>query len=482
MNDEIIIEVIGDSGPFSAIGRSIGYLIRKGEVSYLLDCGAPVFQYLGFEGLKRVRGIIGTHSHEDHKRWFTDIALFKKYVPGSNQKLKLITSETIHEEFYNTSKAALEKSLSIDSRRIVDIPYSEFVDTVIIGPKAKYKIKKINGSYEVVNNKNEIVSKDKAKIFLNKLVQNPRLLFYDNKYHEWIEPESFYPFSDDYFYEKEKNIYYDKEIDLAIEAVKSISWHGLSSIAVKFSSNNNSILFSSDTCFNLELWENLYKTKYDVKTKLNSKEFKNNQIIYDNINNYIERIWSKERFEAAIKRYKEKNIIHDVAGINSIVHTDYPNLVSYKFNNLYLTHSPDNFVSVFPLLHYGKKYLLKNNKLYEIKDGLCFELNADIYFKSKDNYFVGYQNKNGKFNIVQNENKLLEIRKDLPDNVTLIFKVDLYLDIDGKYYKINSFDEISNFRIRPDKYIEYVKWNEKKSIGTIINNEREKISKSFLLR
>ena len=40
----IRVDVIGDSGPFSEIGKSIGYRISYRGNKYLLDCGAPLFQ------------------------------------------------------------------------------------------------------------------------------------------------------------------------------------------------------------------------------------------------------------------------------------------------------------------------------------------------------------------------------------------------------------------------------------------------------
>jgi len=40
MSDGIIVRILGDYGPFSRMGKSIGYQIIIGESSYLVDCGS----------------------------------------------------------------------------------------------------------------------------------------------------------------------------------------------------------------------------------------------------------------------------------------------------------------------------------------------------------------------------------------------------------------------------------------------------------
>ena len=64
--------------------------------------------------------------------------LFTFYNPLLKHKLKLISSEVVLEEFSKNSKAALERSLSTDSMRIVDIPYEIMVEETIIGRRSKY--------------------------------------------------------------------------------------------------------------------------------------------------------------------------------------------------------------------------------------------------------------------------------------------------------------------------------------------------------
>ena len=90
MSDGIILRVLGDSGPFSRMGKSIGYQIEIGQSCYLIDCGAPLFHLIGGHGLKKVGGLLITHCHDDHKRWFSDLALFCRYAPDFHNKVFLL--------------------------------------------------------------------------------------------------------------------------------------------------------------------------------------------------------------------------------------------------------------------------------------------------------------------------------------------------------------------------------------------------------
>src|SRR5512145_497174 len=92
----IEVSVLGDYGPFSRIGKSIGYQVTIGRSSFLVDCGSPVFQKIGGHGLKDIKGLIITHCHDDHKRWFTDFALFNRYAPDIDRRVSLFTSDDVN--------------------------------------------------------------------------------------------------------------------------------------------------------------------------------------------------------------------------------------------------------------------------------------------------------------------------------------------------------------------------------------------------
>jgi len=182
MSHDIEFEVIGNTSPFSLMGESSCYLITVNGRSYLLDCGTPIFPYLGYQGISEIKGIFATHSHEDHKRWFTDIVLFSFYNPVLKSKVRLVSSETILDEYAKNSKGALERTLSFDSKKVIDVPYENMVEPIVIGPRSKYFINlKKGGSgffyYQVEDRQGNVIGPDKAKIFINPAATRPRLLY-----------------------------------------------------------------------------------------------------------------------------------------------------------------------------------------------------------------------------------------------------------------------------------------------------------------
>ena len=227
MSNGITLKVLGDYGPFSREGKSIGYRVNIGESSYLVDCGSPLFNQIGGHGLKDIKGLFITHCHDDHKRWFTDLALFYMYAPDLSHKLTLYTTDIINDELKCSSGPALENSLSICRKKIVDIPYENYIDFQRIGPCARYKIvSRDEGSGKatlyVMGREGNVAGPDISKIVISTKTGKPRMLFKDPVCGEWVEPESFYSFSAEAFYEKEQNIYSDPE-GFTIEAVKAVS-------------------------------------------------------------------------------------------------------------------------------------------------------------------------------------------------------------------------------------------------------------------
>ena len=60
--------------------------------------------------------------------------------------------------------------------------------------------------------------------------------------------------------------------------------------------------------------------------------------------------------------YEGSVIIHDVARKNSIVHTDYEDIANAPFDNLVLTHSPDNLTSIRPILSLREEDRIERRK------------------------------------------------------------------------------------------------------------------------
>jgi ribonuclease BN (tRNA processing enzyme) len=482
MADGIIFKVLGDHGPFSSIGKSIGYQITIGQSNFLIDCGAPLFQQIGGHGLKNIDGLIITHCHDDHKRWYSDIALFNMYAADVSRKVSLLTSETLNEEIMKASAPALDRSLSADSRSVIDIPYEDFVDFTMLGPESRYKISSVsegNGRirYCIHDRNGSMVDPDRAKIVVNPKTKRVRMLFKDPDYNEWIEPESFYTFSATAFYETEQNIYRDKE-GFSVQAIKAAVWHGVPAIGIKITTDTETLIFSSDTVHDPKLWSQLYTEKRIRKMKMSNKEFESASVIYGDINEYIERQWSEERYIEAINTFHNAVVVHDVSGRKSIVHTDYEKLKSsfLRKDKTLLTHSPDLMTSEWVLCNTGKTYKISGDKFYEMVDGRLFLIDADVYHRDRGRYFVGYRNTKGKYRICE-EDGLLSIALDGDSNKgRTLYRVDLYEDISGKYFP-TPLAENSILYERKDGKVERIEFNEYGSTGEIVTDCRDDLLK-----
>jgi len=482
MTDGITVRILGDFGPFSSMGKSITYQITIGRSIYLIDCGAPLFQQIGSLGLKEIKGLIITHCHDDHKRWFTDLALFNMYAPDISQKVFFLTSEDIHNELIRASGPALDRSLSYDSKNIIDIACEEYTDYGIIGPRAKYRIVSADegggkSALYITDYKGNIVGPDIAKIVISQKTKRPRMLFKDPDYKEWVEPESFYPFSSPVFYEEDRNIYKAPE-GFTIEAIKAPVWHGVPCIGIKITTDSETLIFSSDTVNDRELWRQLYTEKRLQRLAMSKEEFESAAVIFGDINDYIERIWGEERFRAAINAFNDAIVIHDIAAKNSIVHTDYEKLknTSLKKEKVILTHSLDGITSEWVLCDAGKSFKIKGDSFFEMADGESYPMNADIYHKQGGRYFVGYKNEEGRYNVYEKDGLLSLSTEEDSRLGTLLYKVDMYEDISGRYFPKLEEENVMYLE-REDGRVELVEFTGEGSRGTIVEDHRARLLK-----
>lgn len=482
MTAGIQIRAYGASGPFSRMGECTGYEVTTGCSTYLIDCGAPFFQKAGGSRLKEINGFIVTHSHEDHKRWFTELALYNMYCTDFSSRIVLHTSETVHKELIRTSGAALDRSLSPDAKRVIDIPFENYINFRMLGPAAKYKIALSNSeegrrSLYVSDLQGNVIGSDRAKIIINPITQRPRLLFKDPDYEEWVEPESFYPFSSEIFYEKDRNLYTDAE-GTSLEAIKAPVWHGISGIGIKIQTKTESVIFSSDTVHDKKLWEQLYSEKRTQNFKSSRREFEEAYVLHDDINNYIERTWSEERYREALGTFKGSLVIHDIALTNSVVHTDYDKLedtVLEKTKTL-LTHTPDSITSEWALLKSGTVFCIKDGVFFEIVGGRTYNLEADIYHKEAGEYYVGYRDDNGAY-IVYEKDKLLSLSPvENGDLGTQLYRINLYMDIGGRYFPVHTGNN-PVYQERPDGKVELVEFSDSGSTGRIAEDYRDRLAK-----
>lgn len=481
-NEKLRLDIIGDSGPFSRYGLSISYRLRYGPAEYLIDCGAPIFEKTGWEGVGRLRGIVVTHSHDDHGRWFTDIALFKKYLERRHEKVRLITSEGIHDEFLKNSRGALERTLSMDSRQVVEMPYEEFVEQRLLGPRARYRIAMYpvtpdTFAWRVVDLNGAIVPPGRAKVVVNhrEKANRPRLLFRDEETGEWVEPESYYTFNADVFYEKEQHAYVDEETGLTFRPLKASVWHGPPTIGVDVQAGADRMLFSSDTVYDLALWESLYQEKRPQKLPLSRDEFERAHVVYGNINHLIERTWSRRRLDEAVRTYDGAVVVHDVSDLNSVVHTEYPKVPRDRAAYLLLTHAPDRFVSEFPLAVSGKTFVLDGKRMVEEVGGERCELKADVYVKDFDMPKVGFRSERGAFKVMETKGMLSLAPSAKNVDGREVMRVDLYADIQGRYLPLLKKPN-EHYHLRGDGAVERIAVTPKGSRGGVVRSIRSRIA------
>jgi ribonuclease BN (tRNA processing enzyme) len=483
MGEGITVYVLGDYGPFSRMGKSIGYRVTIGNSSFLIDCGCPLFQQIGGHSLKTINSLIVTHCHDDHKRWFSDLALFNRYALTKSQKVTLLTSEGVHDELIRASSAALDRSLSKDSKTVIDVNYEEYINHHRIGPRARYRIvSKDEGNGKtglyIMDREGNPIGPDRAKVVISEKTKRPRMLFKDPASGEWIEPESFYPFSSPVFYDRQRNIYKDRE-GFTIEAIASPVWHGITGIGVKIKTEQETLIFSSDLVHDIELWKQLFEEKRPQRLALSRKEFEAASVLSGDINDYIERIWSEERYQDAVQAFRDAVVIHDISVRKSIVHTDYERLrnTSLEKTMTILTHSPDKITSGWVLCKAEKTYKIKGKSFFEVVGSKLYPLNADIYHKESGRYFVGYKNEKGRYMVYEREGLLTLSPEDMSGTgapCTPLFRVDLYEDISGKYFPRIEDGNVVYFE-RKDGKVERIEFTAEGSTGTIVENQRDRL-------
>jgi len=107
-------------------------------------------------------------------------------------------------------------------------------------------------------------------------------------------------------------------------------------------------------------------------------------------------------------------------------------------------------------------------------------MDADIYYKKSGRYYVGYKNENGKYSIYKKDGLLRffgDEGMDRKDPGTLLYKVNLYEDVSGKYFPTLG-DEDSFYKKRKDGRIERIEVTGDGSRGKIVKDHRDEIQKS----
>jgi len=473
----IAVKILGDSGPFSSMGKSIGYLLEVADQRLLIDCGSPLFVQVGGHGLRDIDGLIITHCHDDHKRWFSDLALYFKYTPGLGIPLPLLTTDEVLAELQVSTGPAINISLSFDSARVVDLGFDEFVAVTSIGPVASHRIIREDlgdGTTRLVavDPDGQPADPGRAKIVISPKSGRARLLYVDPDSGRWVEPSNFYALGDPAFY-LEGGRAYGAPGHFTIEPINAPVWHGLPTFGLRVSTPDETLVFSSDTHHDTELWKRLTLPATPSRQGLSAQEFANAAVLYGDINEFIEQGWSERRLDTALTAFRDAVTIHDVSAPGSVVHTDYNGLgrTTLDPQRTLLTHSPDRFTSAWMLSNLEKTFRVVGGRFHEEVDGELWPLDGDFYHKQSGRFYVLYRDEQGTHSVYRDDGMLsLHPAQDLVPG-ELVSRVRVYEDIAGRYLPfLDSVDE--RYRLRDDGRVERVRVHAAGSLGEIVEDLR----------
>ena len=235
----------------------------------------------------------------------------------------------------------------------------------------------------------------------------------------------------------------------------------------------NSLFFSADTVYRPDLWLQLCEERQPQRfNTISSAEFEKSSIIIADINDFIERTWSRQRYESAMSAYEGSVVVHDVARNKSIVHTDYADIAKAPFQHIFFTHNPDNLTSWRPILTSKKKLVLRKGEVYESVKGVLYPYDADVYVHHLSGDFVGYKSEKGAYKVIEKDRLLGIVKRDEPGQE--LVRVELYEDIRGEYLPLLT-DQNRSYLVREDGQVEEVTRAGNTSRGRVVENLRGEV-------
>jgi hypothetical protein len=236
----------------------------------------------------------------------------------------------------------------------------------------------------------------------------------------------------------------------------------------------NKLLFSADTVYRPLLWKQLCEEYRPQRFDgISREDFEKSSILYGDINDFIERTWSRERYENALSAYQDCVVIHDVARKNSIVHTDYADISDAPIDKLFFTHNPDNLTAFRPILKSNRTLVLRHGEVYESVKERLYPFDADVYVHHFTCDLVGYRSERGEYKVIKQDGLLGIVKRDEPGEE--LMRVDLYQDIGGEYFPLLT-DENRGYFVREDGQVEEVTRTGNTSRGRVVENVRGEMS------
>ncbi len=414
------LTVLGDHQAFSPQGKNPCYFLEWGENSLLVDLGTSPFQALTPEQLHKLDGVLITHLHLDHCRYFSDLALYSHYI--LNRPLKVIAGFMTLKRLREMFELTLVRTLDSDLGKTKSLRYEDFVQEERIGPMPRAEIVNdpIKG-YRIRSNGPTVLPAKFLKGIGGRKNNCWHLIYYSTSFKGWVEPNSFFSYENPEFYYDPRAITIG---GLTFRIVNAHTWHGLDVDGLIVDGWGTRMFLTSDTVYNQAAWKRLLRRRRAIKAQTLSKE--KSQFIEGEVEDYIEQFWGEDRYNEAFTLYETPLILHDVGAPNSVVHTEYKEVLGIK-SRLFLIHTPDNFLSAVPFLKAGAAYQVENNELFELVGGIPKTLDADLYLKEGHRYLVGFGHAEGEYSFAGLRRQQGEhSRRDLTH-------VRLFLDMEGHY-------------------------------------------------
>ena len=404
MSNRITVDILGDWPLLSGPGKGFAYRVSCDGSTYLVDCGANIFNALSPKELFSINGIFITHVHSDHVRYLADLAFYLQFSGKKPKRLRVIATDRIH---WHLRESLLETmDLTLDRKRssIRQIPYEDFFDCVLVGPDPLYymTMTKLAGCkappLAVMSADEKVVSPSRGKVLMHPKTGRLSMLLKDDATGAWVSPECFYDFSSRAFYKPDMRDYLDRRCGLRVSAVKKGIWHGMTAVGYLFQCGKSRVFFTGDTAADLDLWRRLAEETIP-RPKTKAHTFLRAPFIVDDIAQYVERTWSADRIKDLDKLYGGTATFHECGGGENVVHTDcmqLEKLWNYAVgaeavnSSLALIHTPPRLVSRFPIVVPGQQYVVEGGHFVNLK-------RADFYVKEGTSCRLAYKDVGGKY-------------------------------------------------------------------------------------
>jgi hypothetical protein len=230
----------------------------------------------------------------------------------------------------------------------------------------------------------------------------------------------------------------------------------------------------------VELWQKLYREKHDCGERLRDPAFREAAVVYGDINDYIERTWSEERYIDAVASFRDAFVIHDIALRKSVVHTDYRDLDKTVLDpsRTILTHGPDKITSSWILCEAEKHYRVRGTAFTELVGTHEYPFCADFYHKEGGRYYVCFRDDTSPHGVYERDGILFLSTDPYRGHARLVCTVAIYEDIRGEYFpKLD--DDTTFYNVRPDGRVERITMGDTHSRGEIASNQRPRLTKQY---